>query len=198
MLGIERDARIGQRGCDPLLDGAQRAHRGEQAQRAAAGRQEQFAERRSDLIDIAPIDVLHHEDAGLRAVFERRAEAGALRRLGQVAGPGAHLGRLPVVDAFSPTSIPTDVAQRCRCDQRAMRRRQHMVRQRDRRIDPVPLKPHVEIASVLARDLEPVDKLLAALAFELVEHLGPGRHHELAAPDEAARRRLDARARIGL
>ena len=63
-------------------------------------------------------------------------------------------------------------------------------------IDPVPPQPDIGVAAFLARDLEPVDEFFVAFAgLQRVQHLDPGRQDQLGAPVDAARRRIDARAR---
>jgi hypothetical protein len=76
--------------------------------------------------------------------------------------------------------------------------RQHVARQRDRRIDPVPFQTDIDVAPIVARDLEPVDEIGVALALQALEHLDPGRHHESPTPGEPARRGLDPRAAVAL
>ena len=125
---------------------AQRAHRREQAQRAAARRQEQFAHGRRQRIGIAARHVLDDEDARLVLVVERRTEMGAARRLRQMQRRRCALRRSP-----SPDRRAAGIAQGGRGDQGAMRRLQHLGRQRNGGIDPVALEPDIGVAAVLAR-----------------------------------------------
>ena len=124
---------------------AQAPHGGEQAQRAAARGQEQFAHRSRQSVGIAPRHILDDEDARLVLVAERRAETGAARRLGQMPAPVRTSALCPVV-----VGVATGVAQGGRSDQRAMGGLQYLRRQRHGGIDPVPLQPDIDVAAFLA------------------------------------------------
>ncbi len=123
MLRVERKTGFVQRRGDAALYRAQGAHGGEETERAAARCHEQFAIGGGDLVDLAPVHVLHHENARLIAIAERRAEARALRRFGKMIGAGAHLRALPVLGIGG-------VAQGGRRDERAMRVAEHFARER--------------------------------------------------------------------
>jgi hypothetical protein len=86
---------------DALVHRAQAADGGEEAEAAAAGRQEQLAHRRGHLARVVAADVGDHQRPGVGGVVERRGELQGLRPLGQARGAGAHLGeREGVVEAW--------------------------------------------------------------------------------------------------
>ena len=77
-----------------------------------------------------------------------------------------------------------------------MRGRQHFARPAEWWDRSSAARADIDIAAVLARDLEPVDEFVVDLAgLQRVQHLHPGRQDELGAPVQPARRRFEARAR---
>ena len=97
-------------------------------------------------------------------------------------GAGAHFGALPVVGLRRKSRNVAEVMSApCACASTSRR-------ERNGRIDPVPLQPDIEVAAVLALDLEPVDELVVDLAgVQRVEHLHPGGKDDLRAPLQPAR-----------
>src|SRR5260221_14606936 len=98
MLGEQRQAlRLERRG-EGLMPRLEAGDRGEEAERAAAGGEEQRAVGGGDLAGIVAPHVGDDEDPGLRLVVEGRRDAGAPGRPLEMARTGAGLGGEPVAE----------------------------------------------------------------------------------------------------
>ena len=74
---------------------------------------------------------------------------------------------------------------------------QHLLGERDGRIDPVAVKAHVDIATAAPRDRQPVDEGLGRRAAQVAEHRAPRRHQPLASL-KAAPSGFDPHPHVGI
>ena len=193
MLGEQQQAaRLEGRG-DALMHGAQPRDRGEQAERAAARRDEQRRISRRDLPDVVARDVGNHEDPGLRRIVERRGDARGGRARRQMPQTGAGLGAAP-----GQLRIGRAVGQGRRGDDEAVRRLRDQRGKRDAGIDPVAVDRDIALQPVDPVEREPLDRIGSGRFAEIAQQPAPGGELQFGAPVEAADRRVETLPQTGL
>ena len=140
------------------------------------------------MIHVLPAKIVHHHQPGVAHVVERRLPRMPDDRVGQVHRAGACFGIAPVVGHFGRT-----VAQGGRGDDDAVGGLQHGGRQRNGRVHPVRVQPHVHFPVPRLLDREPLDELLVCLVDEAAQHLHEPGQCQFRAPGQRTRQRLDAR-----
>ncbi|MNK72777.1 hypothetical protein D3C87_922610 [compost metagenome] len=191
VLGVERDARLGQVRAQALIDGFQAADGGEQAQAPAARRQEQFAHGRRDLARVVLHQVVDDDDAAVGGVVEGAVHLQRPRRFDQAGRAAAHPGQRKRV-------LGRRVRQGGGGDQHAMSRHDDGGFQRHGRVDPVAAQGHVVDTAKGGLGAEPVHKVgigFVAALFERRQHGAPARQGHARASVHAAQGALDPGAR---
>jgi hypothetical protein len=149
MLGEQRQTCSRQPVGNARVDSFQSLDRGEQAERAAAGRLDQSRVSASKRREIALPDVGDDHHLGAAGVIERAFRFESLCGMFQVNRSGALFGRFP--------AVPT--AQRGGSDEHALRPLQHRCSERPSRVQPVAVDRNVIFAALDPIDRKPINEI---------------------------------------
>ena len=186
VLGVERQTFVGQGRGKPLIDRPEAPDGGEQAERPAAGGQEQLAHRRRHLTGVVTADIGDHDRPGVQLIVERRGQPQRLRPVREPRRTGAHLGQGEGV-------VERGVSQGGAGHQHPVRRGEHRGGQGLGRIDPMAAAGRVNHPAVHEGGVEPVDeiRIVIGIFLQRLQHRAPGRQHHPRAPVEAAQGAFD-------